>query len=150
MAAETFRENPDFDSAEAITQLGVGEALVSTLEKKGIPTVVDRTLIRPPSSRLVPATEEERTRVMNASPVGSKYETVIDRESAFERLIAQAEKAQEDAPEDRRYSQSGSRSRGRSRQSVVETLAKSVARTVGSSLGRQIVRGLLGSLFKGR
>lgn len=150
VAAETFRENPDFDSAEAITQLGVGEALVSTLEKKGIPTVVDRTLIRPPSSRLGPATEEERTRVMNASPVGSKYETVIDRESAFERLKAQAEKAQEDAPEDRRYSQSGSRSRGRGRQSVVETLAKSVARTMGSSLGRQIVRGLLGSLFKGR
>ncbi len=151
VAAETFRENPNFDSAEAITQLGVGEALVSTLANKGIPSIVDRTLIRPPSSRLGPATDSERQSVMKGSPVGAKYETSIDRESAFERLKAQAEKvAEEEAPESRRYNESKSRSSSRGRQGVVETLAKSVARTLGSTLGRQIIRGVLGSLFKGR
>lgn len=151
VAAETFRANPNFDAAEAITELGVGEALVSTLQNKGVPGIVERTLIRPPSSRMGPATDAERQEVISSSPMQGKYEKTIDRESAFEMLKAQADKAEvAEAPDFRRFEKSPSKSRSRQRQGVVETLAKSVARTVGSSLGRQIVRGLLGSIFKGR
>ncbi|MDN2583593.1 helicase HerA-like C-terminal domain-containing protein [Aquibium sp. ELW1220] len=85
-SAETFRANPDFDCAEAITQLGVGEALVSTLEAKGVPSVVQRTLIRPPASRLGPITDAERTQIQALSPVAGQYDRTIDRESAFEIL----------------------------------------------------------------
>ena len=94
VAAETFRPNPDFDTFSTITQLGVGEALVSTLEKKGVPGVVQRTLIRPPSSRLGPLTDKEREQLMNVSPVAMQYDEAIDRESAYEKL---AERAEEEA-----------------------------------------------------
>lgn len=90
-AAETFRANPDFDCATAITQLGTGEALVSMLEEKGVPSVVQRTLVRPPSSRLGPVTDEERARVMQLSPVANQYDVDEDRESAFEILMARAQ-----------------------------------------------------------
>lgn len=90
-AADTFRPNPDFDCYEVITQLGVGEALVSTLEKKGVPGVVQRTLIRPPSSRLGPINEAEREAVMKVSPVLGQYDETIDRESAYELLKKRAE-----------------------------------------------------------
>ena len=89
-AADTFRPNPDFDCAKAITQLGVGEALVSTLEEKGIPSMVQRTLIRPPASRLGPITPQERQQVMAQSPVAGQYDKTIDRESAFEMLQKKA------------------------------------------------------------
>jgi DNA helicase HerA-like ATPase len=92
-AAETFRPNPDVDVEKAITMLGVGEALVSTLEKKGIPSMVERTLMRPPSSRLGPITEEERRKVMALSPVASQYDETVDRESAYEKLMQRAEQA---------------------------------------------------------
>jgi len=98
-AAETFRPNPDFDCFETITQLGVGEALVSTLEAKGIPSIVQRTLIRPPSSRLGPITEPERRKTMTVSPVAGIYDEDVDRNSAFEILRKRAEdaaKAEED------------------------------------------------------
>ncbi|RST83445.1 DUF853 family protein, partial [Aquibium carbonis] len=85
-SAQTFRANPDFDCAAAITQLGVGEALVSTLEAKGIPSMVQRTLIRPPASRLGPITDQERARIQALSPVAGRYDKTIDRESAFEIL----------------------------------------------------------------
>ncbi|MEP4752295.1 MAG: helicase HerA-like C-terminal domain-containing protein, partial [Nitratireductor sp.] len=85
-AAETFRPNPDFDCATAITQLGVGEALVSTLEAKGVPSMVQRTLIRPPASRLGPISEAEREKISAISPVAGQYDTPVDRESAFEIL----------------------------------------------------------------
>ncbi len=85
-AAETFRANPAFSTAEAITQLAVGEALVSTLEDRGVPSMVQRTLIRPPASRVGPLTDEERRRVIAASPVGPLYDKPVDRESAFEML----------------------------------------------------------------
>ncbi len=101
VAAETFRPNPDFDCFEAITQLGVGEALVSTLESKGVPSVVQRTLIRPPSSRLGPLTEPERRRTMQVSPVAGVYDEDVDRNSAFEILRKRAEDAAQ-AEEDRR------------------------------------------------
>lgn len=89
-AAETFRPNPDLDTKQVITELGVGEALISTLERKGIPSVVQRTLIRPPSSRLGPLTKKERKKIVQASPVFGQYEDVIDRESAYEILQKRA------------------------------------------------------------
>ena len=85
-AADTFRPNPDFDCAKAITQLGIGEALVSTLEDKGVPSMVQRTLMRPPASRLGPITPEERRKMIAESPVAGQYDETVDRESAFEVL----------------------------------------------------------------
>ncbi|PWW02154.1 hypothetical protein DFR52_102822 [Hoeflea marina] len=93
VAAETFRPNPDFDCFEAITQLGVGEALVSMLGPKGVPSMVERTLVRPPASRLGPITDVERQKVMAVSPVAGQYDTDVDRESAYEILAKRAEQA---------------------------------------------------------
>ncbi len=90
-AAETFRPNPDLDVMKTITMLGVGEALVSTLEKKGIPSIVERTLMRPPSSRLGPITDAERQKIMAMSPVAGQYDETVDRESAYEILMKRAE-----------------------------------------------------------
>lgn len=169
-AADTFRPNPDFDCANTITQLGTGEALVSTLEAKGVPSMVQRTLIRPPSSRLGPITPDERRKIILESPVAGQYDDVVDRESAFEMLQKRAKAAQEAEasaePEsggsrwtipgfgdDEEPARAGKRSpapRRSNRQSVTEAAVKSVVRSVGSSLGRAIVRGILGSLSKGR
>ncbi|MGO4839575.1 helicase HerA-like domain-containing protein, partial [Rhizobiaceae sp. 2RAB30] len=99
-AADTFRPNPDFSCADAITKLGTGEALVSTLEAKGIPSMDQRTLIRPTASRVGPITPQERQSIMAASPVAGQYDQTIDRESAFEILqkrTADRAKAEEDA-----------------------------------------------------
>jgi DNA helicase HerA-like ATPase len=94
-AADTFRPNPDFDCFEAITRLGVGEALVSTLESRGVPSIVQRTLIRPPASRLGPLTDSERRKTMDVSPLAGIYDEDLDRESAFEILKQRAEEAAE-------------------------------------------------------
>lgn len=93
VAADTFRPNPDFKAKDVITQMGVGEALVSTLMKKGVPSIVQRTLIRPPSSRLGPLTKKERQEIINMSPVGAQYDKTVDRESAYEMLKKAAEEA---------------------------------------------------------
>ena len=154
-AAETFRPNPDFDAMDTITNLGVGEALVSTLAKKGVPSMVQRTLIRPPQSRLGPLTDRERAQVVRDSPVSGLYDRTIDRESAFEILERRAEQKTIAEEEERRREDEekirrrGSRSRGRRRQSVGEAALKSVARSVASSLGRALVRGILGSIKRG-
>ncbi|WP_269932199.1 helicase HerA-like C-terminal domain-containing protein [Aminobacter sp. HY435] len=170
-AADTFRPNPDFDCAKAITQLGTGEALVSTLEAKGVPSMVQRTLVRPPASRLGPVTPQERQKLINESPVAGQYDKAVDRESAFEMLqkkAAQAQQAQQEAQQANTGggggwtipgfgNDSGSQTSGKSaprprasnRQSVSEAAIKSVVRSVGSSLGRELVRGILGSLKKG-
>ncbi|MDH3195588.1 MAG: DUF853 domain-containing protein, partial [Hyphomicrobiales bacterium] len=117
-AADTFRPNPDFDAFEVITRLGVGEALVSTLDNKGVPSVVERTLIRPPSSRLGPITEAERRQAISQSPVFGLYDKSVDRESAFEILKkkaaekAKAEEAQR-AREDEEREETGRMSRSR-------------------------------------
>ncbi|WP_379061314.1 helicase HerA-like C-terminal domain-containing protein [Mesorhizobium sp. UC22_110] len=159
-AAETFRPNPDFDCAKAITQLGTGEALVSTLEEKGAPSMVQRTLIRPPSSRLGPITADERRRLIAESPVAGQYDETVDRESAFEILQKKAAEAQ--APQEsgsgwtlpdfgggsRQPSGQQRAPRPSNRQTVTEAAIKSVVRSVGSSLGRAIVRGILGSLSR--
>ena len=165
-AATTFRQNPSFDAEQAITELGVGEALVSTLDLNGVPSMVDRTLIRPPSSRLGPATPQERNSVIAASYCQGKYERREDRVSAYEKLQQRAEQAAreaEQADDDRLYeppttrrkktSAGGKQQSGRrrsNRQGIMETMAKSVVRSIGSAIGRQIARGLLGSLLKGR
>ncbi|MGX5830856.1 helicase HerA-like C-terminal domain-containing protein [Mesorhizobium sp. 43Arga] len=171
-AAETFRPNPDFDCATAITQLATGEALVSTLEAKGVPSMVQRTLIRPPSSRLGPITPAERQKLIAESPVIGQYDQVIDRESAFEILQKKAKDAQDAEAQAQQAGTGGSRwtipgfgdddpapqSGGRrapaprpsNRQTVAEAAIKSVVRSVGSSVGRAIVRGILGSLSRGR
>jgi uncharacterized protein len=172
VAAESFRENPAFKTEDMITELGVGEALVSTLDEKGIPTIVQRTFIRPPMSRVGPASDEERRRVMGASPVGSRYDTALDRESAFEILskkaaemeAAQAELEAAEAAakarpkaEAREEQQSGgmldglfgggrTRSGRRSSQSVAETAIKSMARQAGSSVARELMRGIFGTM----
>ncbi len=168
-AAETFRSNPKLDVAEAIQQLGVGEALVSCLGDGGIPGVVERTLIRPPRSRIGAITPDERKTVRSRSPVGSKYDTDIDLESAYEKLNARASAAAEAAeappaaaaPAGGGWWDQGSAQaapvakkaaapRTSSREGVFETAAKSVVRSVGSQVGRevgrQLLRGLLGSL----
>lgn len=157
-AAQTFRANPKLDTEKTIMEMGVGEALVSTLEDKGIPSVVDRTLICPPSSRIGPASEDERKTVMNKSPLVGKYDQAVDRDSAYEKLKARAEKAAAEAErakaemEARKHEERTNKSRssrGSNRQSVGEAFAKSVARSVGTKVGTQLVRGILGSLFKG-
>ncbi len=104
-AADTFRPNPDFDCATAITQLGTGEALVSTLQEKGIPSMVERTLIRPPSARMGPVTPEERKKVMGLSPVAGQYDETVDRESAYEILQNRAEEAAKAKEDDDRRAQ---------------------------------------------
>jgi DNA double-strand break repair helicase HerA and related ATPase len=169
-AAETFRPNPGFDTADAIRDVGVGEALVSTLQKKGVPSMVERVLIRPPSSQLGPITLAERKATMAGSPVAGIYDTTVDRESAFEALSRRAEeaakaaaKAEQDAQEQpmmaREYSAarrfSGSRvSRSTSKRgrgdSVGQAFAKSFARSLGTRSGKALVRGILGGFFKGR
>lgn len=160
-AAETFRANPSFDAAQAITELSVGEALVSTLQEKGVPSVVERTLIRPPSSRIGPISPAERQAMMRQSPVSGKYDETVDRESAYEQLKARAErgavpaKPGAEVPAESAPTSSGwglpeiLTGTGR-RQGVLEALAKSVVRSVGSSIGREIVRGVLGSILRGK
>lgn len=152
-AAETFRANPAFKVEEAITQLGVGEALVSCLEDKGVPAMVDRSLICPPSSRIGPALPDERRAVMGQSPVAGRYDTPKDRESAYELLQKRAQKATPKKETlERKGVASRSTSRGSNRQGYVEAAAKSVIRSLSSSIGRrlanELVRGLLGGMRK--
>lgn len=154
-AAQTFRSNPELDTEKVITELGIGEALVSTLEDKGTPSIVERTLIRPPASRIGPASDTERNELLRRSPFAGRYDQEIDRISAHELLTERAEKAAREAEEAARAMEEEkkqkrlSRSTGR-RQSVGEALVKSVARSIGSQVGRTLIRGILGSLFKGR
>jgi DNA helicase HerA-like ATPase len=143
-AAETFRANPAFDAVEAIKELGVGEALVSTLGSKGIPGMVERTLIRPPASRLGPATRTERQVVMEDSPFQGRYDQQLDRRSAYEMLKERADKAVQQPAGKKKTS-----GRSSNRQGVIEAMVKSIVRSLGTSLGREISRGVLGSILKG-
>ncbi len=152
-SAEAFRPNPAFKTEDVISDLGVGEALVSTLDAKGRPQPVGQTLIRPPSSRLGPASDKERKTVMSRSPVKGIYDTPVDRKSAYEVLAEKHKKLAEQqkkqaAKAAKSKSKAKPKRRGRKRQSVWETGAKQVARTVGSQIGRQLVRGILGGLMR--
>ena len=139
-AAGTFRQNPELDVEAAITELGVGEALVSFLNDKGQPNVVDRALIYPPQSQLPPITPAERDGIIKQSTIFGHYEKVIDRESAYEMLKARAPQPEQTA------APAGS-SWQTEAGGLLEALGKSAARAVGSQVGREIVRGVLGSLF---
>ena len=151
-AAETLRPNPKLKAEKVITELGVGEALVSLLDEKGRPAVVERAFIVPPASQVGPIGQDERQRIMNSSKLLSKYEEAIDRESAYEKLKAQVqEKQPESAPNpisDLLLGKTGPRG-GRQTQGVLEAVTKSAARAIGSELGRQIMRGVLGSILGG-
>jgi hypothetical protein len=167
-AAETFVENPALDVAKTISALGVGEALVSTLHDangaRAVPMPVERTLIAPPRCRMGAIADNERAQVRAGSPVGGKYDTAIDRDSAAEMLATKADAKAEraDAPQaktreddDRDEPGMGQKVKDvmfgtKRRQGVVETMAKQTARTVGSQIGRQILRGVLGSIFGGK
>lgn len=160
VAAETFVPNPKLDVAEAISKLGTGEALVSTLQDKGIPMPVQQTLIAPPRCRMGSISDAERNQVRAGSPVGMKYDTPVNRESASEMLAARAETAAKaaDAPPAKDDPEAGGFGQSikdavfgtKRRQGMVETMAKQTARTVGSQVGRQILRGLLGGIFGGK
>ncbi|HET6565509.1 MAG TPA: helicase HerA-like domain-containing protein, partial [Xanthomonadales bacterium] len=157
-AATTFRSNPDLDVEQVITQLGVGEALVSMLEAKGVPSIVDRCLIRPPTSRIGPASESERSEVRSRSPVGLQYDTTLDRESASEILLKRAEEAakradskardEEAAKAREKEEKAASKPHRSTRESPTEAAFKSMMRSMGTSLGRALTRGILGALKK--
>jgi len=175
LAAETYRPNPRFAIEEAIRDVGTGEAVTSFLEAKGVPGMAERTLVRPPSSQLGPIDPAIRAQLMRASGLGSKYDMPIDRDSAYERLRAKAERAARDAAEAeeralraeeeerefaraRRYDADDSDARGTSRRStpnrstgrsdsIGTAFAKSFARQLGTKSGQAIVRGVLGSIF---
>lgn len=162
-AAETFVPNPKLDVAKAISQLGTGEALVSTLQDKGVPAPVQQTLIAPPRCRMGAIQDNERQQVRGNSPVGGKYDTRIDRESAAELLAKRADatlqaanapkaKTAEEDPDAGGFGQSVKDAvfGTKRRQGMVETMAKQTARTVGNQLGRQILRGIMGSIFGGK
>ena len=145
-AAETFRADPKLDVVKAITELAVGEALVSVLDEKGAPTVVERAWIYPPRSRLTPLSPGERNQAIRSSVLFGHYEKMVDRESAYERLKAKAE--QQKIEEAKAPVRSGRAERSPTTD-LISAAAKSAAHAVGSQIGRQIIRGVLGSLFGG-
>jgi len=159
-AAETFRNNPKLDVATAITELGVGEALVSFLDEKGIPTPVERTFICPPGSRVGSVTDAERSETVKSSNVFGFYEKSLDRESAYEVLKGRAAQTATETNADEGFDWAGMFGGGKNgtnkkpyasrSDGVFEAAAKSAARTIGSELGRQIIRGVLGSILGGR
>jgi len=170
-AAETFRPNPKLDTARAITELGVGEALVSCLDAKGTPNPVERAFIRPPRSRVGPITPDERRRLIAQSPVAGRYDRTIDRDSAYERLAGRAEpaadspprgpwgggavpsagrRAEPEAPARVPTPRPAPAPRAGTRASPTERLVGNIASSVGREIGRHLIRGVLGTLFKGR
>ncbi len=170
-AAETMRANPKFKTEDAITELGVGEALVSFLDEKGRPGVVERVYVLPPASRIGPITPEERKAAIAGSPVSGTYEKTIDRESAYEKLRERAAASVPDANDptaqtsgtaggsgsdgglmgglkDLLFGSTGPR--GGRREGMIDAMAKTAGRTASSAITREIVRGVLGSLLGGK
>lgn len=166
-AASSFRVNPKIDTETVITELGVGEVLISTLDEKGVPTVVDRAFVVPPVGHIGPITPEQRAALIANSLVAGVYDNAVDRESAFELLKAKADarmaeqaaaaeaemiaKQEEQIAKEEAKAARGTSSRN---DTLVESITKSVARSASSSIGRQIgnsiVRGVLGSIFGGK
>jgi uncharacterized protein len=157
-AAETLRPNPKLKAEKVITELGVGEALVSLLDEKGRPQVVERAFIVPPGSHIGPLTDGERRECMQRSALLAKYEKTVDRESAYEKLKGHTQEKQPQAPaapppaatgnpvSDIIFGKTGPRG-GRQSQGILEAMTKSAARTIGSEIGRQVLRGVLGSIL---
>jgi uncharacterized protein len=161
-AASSFRENPAHDTEKVITELGVGEVLISTLDEKGVPTMVERAFVVPPLGHIGPVTAEQRQQLISSSLVAGAYENALDRESAYElltriteqKLAVEAEvKASEEAAKEAEKQAKAERAAARGPDTLVESITKSVARSASSSIGRQIgnsiVRGVLGSIFGG-
>ncbi|ODU37027.1 MAG: ATP-binding protein [Thiobacillus sp. SCN 63-374] len=168
-AAETMRDNPALDEAAVITELGVGEALVSMLDEKGRPGVVERAFVVPPQGQIGPITAAQRQQLVQTSLVAGAYDKTVDRESAHEILKARAEQAAQAAAAQAQAEQQAKSANqpaagggglggvlgdilggsGR-REGAVEAMAKSAARSIGSQIGRSLSRGLLGSLFGGK
>ena len=163
-AADTFRANPKLDVETVITKLAVGEALVSFLDEKGRPGIVERAFVLPPTSQIGPITAAQRTALVQGSLVAGQYEKTIDRESAYEKLKARADETASAAESAGKgilggvldsiglggASASGTKPGARQREGILEATAKSAARAIGSQLGRQIIRGVLGSILGGR
>ncbi|UKE71373.1 DUF853 domain-containing protein [Xanthomonas cerealis pv. cerealis] len=163
-AAETFVANPKLDVAKAISQLGTGEALVSTLQDKGVPSPVQQTLIAPPRCRMGAISDAERTQVRAASVVGTRYDSAVNRDSAAEMLARRVEQVAEKtaAPAARTREQDDAQGSGfgqavkdavfgtKRRQGMLEAMAKQTSRSVGNRIGQQIVRGIFGSIFGGK
>lgn len=177
IAAQTFRPNPAFRTDAVITELGIGEALVSVLDEKGSPTPVERIFVAPPWSRIGPLVTEERSEVIARSPYKTLYNQIVDRESAYEilkaridqqqlvvneqkeqeqlrteqeRVLKEQQKRQQQIQREQERAQRQEQRSGAKRDSAIDALTKSAARAIGSNLGRQIVRGILGSLLGGR
>jgi DNA helicase HerA-like ATPase len=171
-AAQTMRVNPDFDTEKAITELSVGEALVSLLDEKGRPAMVERAFILPPASRIGPITEAERQTIINSSGIFGHYEQLVDRESAYEIIKSRTELKQDAGSEAASKpakaageGNTGSRGsvmdmlgdvllgktgpRGGRQPGILEAAAKSASRSIGSQVGREIFRGVLGGIFGG-
>jgi DNA helicase HerA-like ATPase len=169
-AAETFRPNPELNTAAVLTELAVGEALVSFLDEKGQPGIVERAFICPPRSQIGPIKPEQRQQLIQSSLVYGTYEKVVDRESAYERLKgahgqpnqALGQPARSDSSEEGGFLRSlfggdsspapaatGRPRTGRQPDSLMETMTKSAVRTIGSTVGREIIRGIMGSIFGG-
>jgi DNA helicase HerA-like ATPase len=154
-AADTLRPNPKLKAEKIITELGVGEALVSFLDEKGSPCMVERAFIVPPGSQLGPLSAEERNKIIQSSDVFGHYEKAIDRESAYEKLKGRTETKPAEAKQsanpvsDILFGKTGPRG-GRQSQGVLEAMTKSAARSIGSELGRQVLRGVLGSILGGK
>lgn len=149
--ADGFRPNPDFDTLSVLTELGIGEALVGTLQEKGTPGMVQRVLIAPPQSRIGPLSEAERTALIAGSPLAGRYDKPVDRESAYEMLTARKGGAPEVAPEQAPAAaeESFADQAGAFLQSAAGQAIKSAMRQAANQFGRQLVRGLMGSLLGG-
>jgi DNA helicase HerA-like ATPase len=158
-AAKAFRANPQIDTERAIGELGVGEALVSFLDEKGRPNIVERGLVIPPRSRLGPLADAERRKAIEGSLVAGHYEKTVDRESAYEQLKARTldKPAQAQASggwdailDSLGIPGNGAAGRGRGREGALEAATKSAARAMGSEIGRRVIRGVLGSILGAR
>lgn len=141
-AAETFRSNPNLDVSTVIMELGVGEALVSFLDPKGVPGIVERALVCPPRSRLLPLSDAERSSIINNSVIAGHYERVVDRESAYEKLKEKAAEVMPSVTMPKAGKEPVSEGT-----KMLQAMAKSAAHAIGSQVGRQIIRGVLGSIF---
>ncbi len=151
VAASTFRPNPKFKTEEVITALGKGEALVSVLDPKGVPTVVEHTFICPPASRLGPITADERGRLVKGSPLYGQYEATIDRESAYEKLLGKARQraAAQQAEVQTKAAKTVAAAERRAPQSATDRFVKGVAGSVGRQLGSTIARSIGNALVRG-
>lgn len=162
VAAKSFRENPELDTVKTITELGVGEVLISCLDEKGVPTMVDRSFVIPPVSQIGPVTPEQRQALIANSLIGSQYDEIVDRESAYEMLIKKneekaaavaAEEAAKAEAKAQKEAEKAARAEARKPDTIVESVVKSAARSASTSIGRQIgntiVRGILGGIFGG-